>query len=80
MLEFKSRELKLKFNDKEYTVKYPTVNDVVDFTEELEKKEVKEVTVIMTLLDKLGLPKKVSGLMEIGQLNALVTELLKEKK
>ena len=80
MLEFKSRELKLKFNDKEYTVKYPTVSDVVDFTEELEKKEVKEVTVIMTLLDKLGLPKKVSGLMEIGQLNALVTELLKEKK
>ena len=80
MLEFKSRELKLKFNDKEYTVKYPSVDDIIRYTAELEKKGAKEVEVIKSLLDNLGLPLKVGGSMEIGNLKTIVEELLKPKK
>lgn len=80
MLELNSRVLPVKFNDKQYQLTYPTVDDILDYTEKLEVKGTKEVTVIKELLEKLGMPKNISGSMEIGHLKLIVEELVKPKK
>lgn len=80
MLEFNSRVLPVKFNDKQYQLNYPTVDDMLKYSEKLEEKDAKEVKVIKELLSQLGLPESVSGLMELNHLKLIVEELIKTKK
>jgi len=80
MLEFKSRELKLTFNDKIYMLNYPTVDDIREYNKKLNKEDAVETDVVIEMLSLLGLPKNVSGKMEIPFIEEIITELTARKK
>ena len=80
MLEFSTKKLQIKFNETLYEIGYPTVADLKDYTEKLDEKKETEIQLVLDLLDNLGLPKKVSGKMEMDHLNVIIEELIQTKK
>jgi hypothetical protein len=60
-LEFKKKELVIKWDGGEYILSYPNVADGKRFSESIENKNGKEIAdAIIDFLDILGLPKKVA--------------------
>ncbi|RLC97779.1 MAG: hypothetical protein DRI65_19000 [Chloroflexota bacterium] len=80
MLKIERSNLKMVIYDEEYSVKYPTVRMIRDFTAELKKDEANEFDVTIGLLSTCGLPKDLLLDLEILHLNMIVDEITKQKK
>ena len=80
MLEFTTKKLQIKFNEKIYSLSYPTVGALGKYNDEIAKNEKSELDLVIGLLDELGLSKSVSETMEMTHLNLIVEELIKTKK
>jgi len=81
MLEFKRRELALKVYGEEYKILFPTVSQVQNYAKELNKRGEEDAgELLLEFLDKLGLPKEVSGEMESDHLQQVVNALMPAKK
>jgi hypothetical protein len=81
MLEFKKRTLGVKFEGKLHELKFPNTLQMNEYQKKV--KEIKEdeyIPVIMNFLEKLGLPKSVSGEFELQQLQKVMEELTGAKK
>lgn len=79
MLEFKTRELEIKFNDELHRIKFPTVKQVQDYNDNFEK-EKNQVKVICDFIIGLGLKKEVCDKLEMPHLEAILKELTDTKK
>ena len=79
-LIFKSRELKITFNEKIYMIRYPSVSDIRDYNKKLNAKSAVELHVVAGMLETLGLPTKIVDQMEVPFIEAIVTELTARKK
>lgn len=77
MLEFASRELQLKFNDKQYKLSYPNVQQMKVFSK---CKEDEYIDGAIKLLEDCGLPEKVSMALELDHMKAILEELTAAKK
>ena len=74
-MDLSSRKLSLKWNGDEYSVKHPSVKQHMSYVAQLQKKEGKEVEVLINFLDSLGLPKEASLEMDIAHLQQLMSAL-----
>lgn len=80
MLEFKSEKMSIKFNDKIYTLDYPTVDTMRGYDADLEEEKTNEMELVVNLLDTLGLKRSVTDKMTMSMLNSIIGELVKTKK
>jgi len=77
MLELSSKKLDLKFNEKIYNLRYPTVKELRVFSKTKSDDQVEEVVM---LLKAVGLPEKVCNQLEVDHMRILVEELTTTKK
>lgn len=79
MLEFKRKELKFKLDDVVYNLRFPSVDQTRNYAKDYAKAK-DTFDCVMEFLSKLGLPKKISGGMEMDHLNQIIGALTAEKK
>lgn len=79
MLEFKTRVLQFNFNNEKHEIKFPTVKEIQDYNESLEK-EKNEMKAICDLIVGLGLERSVCEQLEVPHLEAILKELTSTKK
>jgi hypothetical protein len=79
MLEFITRELKFKLDDKEMKMRFPSAKQMAEYSDNYDKNEDK-YECIFSFLEKLGLEREVSESMEAGYLTQILKALTEEKK
>jgi len=79
MLDFRTRELEIKFNGELHRIGYPTVKQVQVYNEGFEKEENK-VKLICDFIVELGLDREVCDKLEMHHLEAILKELIDTKK
>lgn len=77
MLEFKSKKLDLKFNDKVYQLSYPTVKQLKKFSA---KEKSDSFEAVFEMFVDCGLPEKVCEQLEADMVEAIIKELTASKK
>jgi hypothetical protein len=77
MLELNSKTLDLKFNDKVYKLKYPTVKELRGFKK---AKDGDEFDTVISMFINAGLPEKICESLEIDHIEAIIKELTTTKK
>jgi hypothetical protein len=83
MLELKTKVLKLKFNESECDVKYPTVKQNIEFTKKhksVENDPAKAVECVLEFLTGLGLSPDIADSLENDHLNAILETIGGVKK
>lgn len=79
MLEFKRKVLEFTLDEVKYSLNFPSVNQQRDYAKDYaEAKDTFEC--VMDFLATLGLPKNISGGMELSHLNQIIEALTEEKK
>jgi hypothetical protein len=79
MLELNSRKLSFKFNGEDQLLKFPTVKELRDYSNEYDKAEDK-ISMISKFLVSLGLNQEVCDQLELGHLETILKELTSSKK
>jgi ribosomal protein L5 len=77
MLELNSKTLDLKFNDKIYKLKYPTVKELKGFKR---AKDGEEFDSVVKMFVNAGLPEAICDSLEIDHVEAIIKELTSTKK
>jgi len=82
MLELKTTQLKVKFNEKVYEMRHPSISELRTYEGKLkdtvdEKKD--ELDCIFAFLETLGLPKTVSSVMEVDHLRQIQESFITKK-
>ncbi len=77
-MEFNKRFLSVKIDGVGYKISYPSVDQLVVHEENISKSSkdtAKVLTCLKDFLDTLGLPKKVSGGLEVSSLKTIIEEV-----
>lgn len=81
MLEFKSRKLDFKLNDKHHQLRFPTTGELKNFQKKHKvAEEDDKFDLIVEFLGHLGLDKEVTLRMEIEHMNTVLETLAGAKK
>lgn len=83
MLQLKSKVLKLKFDELECEIKYPTVKQNLEFTKQhkaVESDGVKSIECVLNFLIGLGLNAEIADKLENEHLNSILETIGGVKK
>lgn len=78
MLELKTKQLDVKFEDKIYKLRYPTVKELKKFSDK--EKQADSLQAVTDLFVKVGLPENIVDKLEADHVEALAKELTTKKK
>lgn len=80
MLKLQRKELKFELDGKIETVKFPTMNQLNDYTKEFNAAGENQNEVLYKFLEKLGLTEGIAGDMQPDHLELILGNLKNEKK
>lgn len=79
MIKLERRVEDLELDGIKYVLKHPSVEDMSEYTKKQASKD-DDLTCLIWLLDRLGLPKKIGMTLELPMVQQLVEVVLVEKK
>lgn len=80
MLEFKSKVLKLKVDDVECVMKFPSVKRIAEYKKAMKEDGFDDTLETVKLFVELGMPQEIADSLDIDAFNAIVKTLTGAEK